>query len=88
LALLIPGCRSLKEKRGIVRRLKDRTFNRFKVPVAEVGFQDKWQRSELGFSVSGNDRRIVEGIIQKMTDFIEALGLVQIIDVYNEIINV
>jgi len=88
LTLSIQACHSLKEKRGVIRRVKDRTFNKFKVPVSEVGSQDKWQRAELGFSIVGNDKRVIEGLLQKIENFIEDLGLVQVIDSCSEIINV
>jgi hypothetical protein len=42
--VLIPWARSLKDKRSAVRGLKDRLRSRFNVSVAEVSFQDKWQR--------------------------------------------
>jgi len=88
LDLMIPGCRSLKEKRQALRKIKDRTFNTFGIPVAEVGQNDIWQRAELGFAVVGNDRHKIEGLIQRMQDFIESLGVGRIIDQYTEMINV
>jgi uncharacterized protein YlxP (DUF503 family) len=88
LSLSLPVCGSLKEKRGVVKRLKDRTLNTFSVPVSEVGMLDKWQRSIVGFAVVGNDRRHIEGLVQKIGDFIEGLGMAQIVDVYTEFINV
>jgi uncharacterized protein len=52
--LFFPSCHSLKEKRAIVRPVCDGLRNRFSVSVAEVGFQDKWQRSTIGIAmVSG-----------------------------------
>lgn len=88
LTLYIPACRSLKEKRQVLRRLKDRTVNKFRIPVAEVGDQDLWQKSEIGFASVGNDRREIESRLQRMSDFVENLGLVQVIDQYVEIMNV
>ncbi|MFA5810776.1 MAG: DUF503 domain-containing protein [bacterium] len=88
LDLRIDGCHSLKEKRQVLRRLKDRTANQFGIAVAEVGNQDLWQRAELGFAVVGNDRRIIEGIIERATTFIEDQGPVGLIDRYTEIINI
>ncbi len=88
LAILIPGCGNLKEKRGVLRRLKDRTANRFHLPVAEVGDQNLWQRAELGFAAVGNDRHVIEGLLRKMINFIELLGDAQIIDETIELLNV
>jgi uncharacterized protein len=47
----IPGVRSLKEKRSPLRSLKERIANRFNCSVAEVGYQDKWQRTVIGIAL-------------------------------------
>ncbi|MBT3181971.1 MAG: DUF503 domain-containing protein [Deltaproteobacteria bacterium] len=88
LVLYLPVCHSLKEKRGVVRKIKDRTFNKFKIPVAEVDSLDKWQKAGLGFSVTGNDSKNIDSIMQKMANYVEDLGLAEILDVDMEIINV
>jgi len=68
LAFLVPGCRSLKEKRHVVKSLKDRIRSRFNVSVAEVDFQDLWQRGTLGVAVVSSDghaaRRALEEVIR------------------------
>ena len=52
--LRIPASRSLKAKRTVVKHLVEASRTRFGVAAAEVGFQDQWQRAELGFAaVSG-----------------------------------
>ena len=43
----IPDAHSLKDKRMVVRRLKDRLRSKFNVAVAEVEHQDLWQRTQL-----------------------------------------
>src|SRR6201984_3874894 len=48
LELHIPDAHSLKAKRQIVRSLKDRLRRHFNVAVAELGYQDVWQRSNIG----------------------------------------
>jgi uncharacterized protein YlxP (DUF503 family) len=55
LELFLPMSRSLKDKRMVLRRLKDR-MNAFNVAVAEVAHQDLWQRAGLGVvTVSTSD---------------------------------
>jgi len=44
----LPGVASLKEKRQVLRSLKDRLREHFNVSVAEVDHQDLWQRATLG----------------------------------------
>lgn len=60
LELRIPQAQSLKEKRRAVRGLKDRIRNRFNASVAEVGYQEKWQRALLAVCLVGNDKRKLE----------------------------
>ena len=48
--LYIPGVRSLKEKRSVLRSLKQRLRNGHNVSVSEVDFQDKHMRSGIGVS--------------------------------------
>ena len=55
LDLHLPGVRSLKGKRHILRSLEARLRNRFNVAIAEVEHQDLWQRARLAI-VSVNDR--------------------------------
>ncbi len=50
---MIPGCRSLKEKRMVVKSIKDRMKNRFNVAVSELDFQEKRQKTMLGFVTLG-----------------------------------
>ena len=54
------GVSSLKEKRIIIRSIKDRLNKKFNVSLAELDFQDKWQRAQLGIVQVGNDYRYLE----------------------------
>ena len=51
LELHIPTSRSLKEKRAVLRPIVEGLRHRFQISVAEVDFQDKWQRSLIGMAV-------------------------------------
>ena len=64
--LYIPTSLSLKDKRGITKSIKDRIRKKFNVAVAEVGFQDKWQRSELAFVALSTNRALVDETLQKV----------------------
>jgi hypothetical protein len=64
--LSIPGCQSLKEKRMVVRSLKDRIRHRFNVSVAETAHQDVWTRAELTIAVVSGERAFVEGVLDKV----------------------
>jgi len=58
--LMIPHAQSLKDKRREVRGLKDRIRSKFNASVAEVGYQDKWQRATLAIALVGSDKRQLE----------------------------
>jgi len=57
LTVVIGDSHSLKEKRMVIRRIKDRVRERVGVVVNEVGELDNWQRAELGVSVVSGERR-------------------------------
>jgi len=86
LALFLPECQSLKEKRSVLRRIKDRFFGQFKITLAEVDDLDLWQRAGLGFAFVGNDRRVIESLVERAANFVESLGGAQVIDRTTEII--
>ena len=61
--LQLAGCASLKDKRRIVKSIKDRLHRKFNVSVAETDHQDLWQRSELACCVVATDRRQAEKVL-------------------------
>lgn len=70
LTLFIPDSHSLKEKRMVLRRVKDRTRGKFNVAVAEVEDNDVWQRAVLGLAVVGNEGRFVESALDEVIRFV------------------
>lgn len=69
--LSLPGCASLKEKRAVVRSLKDRLRHRFNVSVAETAHQDVLTRAEVSAAVVSSDGRFVESVLDKLDHFVE-----------------
>lgn len=61
--LHLPGCHSLKDKRRVVRSLKDRLTVRFKVSAAEVDHQDSWQLAALAVSLVTTDRHHAQEVL-------------------------
>jgi uncharacterized protein YlxP (DUF503 family) len=68
--LEILAAQSLKEKRSVVKSLKDRLHDRFNVSAAETGHQDLWQRSEITVCVVAADRRLAESVLQHADDLV------------------
>jgi hypothetical protein len=66
LSLVIGEAHSLKEKRMVLRRIKDRVRERLSVTVNEVGELDTWQRAELGCAVVSADRGKAIAVIDEV----------------------
>lgn len=86
ITLRIEGCRSLKEKRKVVKSMIGRLRNAFNVAMAETGDNDVLSRAEIGFAIVGNDRREVNSRIDKIFNMADRIALAQIIDTQMEII--
>ena len=66
--LYIPHAQSLKEKRMVLRRVKDR-LQKFNVAIAEVEYQDKWQRAGLGIvAISTTDQHVEQELAAAMDE--------------------
>ena len=76
--LLIRETHSLKGKRRIVKQIIGRVKNKFNVSIAEVGDQELWQRSQIGFCLVGNDKRFINASLDKVIDFIETINSAEI----------
>jgi len=68
--LHIPHAQSLKEKRMVLRRLKDR-LQKFNVAVSEVDHHDLWQRAGLGVVTISTTTEHVERELAAVADEIE-----------------
>jgi len=68
----LAGCHSLKEKRRVLRHLKDRLRSKFNLSVAELEHQDLWQRATLGVVSIAASREPVESCFQQVRAILEA----------------
>jgi len=75
--LYLPASQSLKDKRTVLRRLKDR-LGALNVSVAEVAHQDLWQRAGLGIATVGSSGQSAEQTLNAVLREIDRLepGLV------------
>jgi uncharacterized protein YlxP (DUF503 family) len=62
----VPHARSLKEKRSVVRKFRDRVRARFDVSIAEVAEQDKHQRAVFGVSVVSADAAVCDSVLEQV----------------------
>ena len=65
-SLDIPGARSLKDKRSVVRSLKERIQARLKVSIAEIGVLDDPRRATLGVAVVSNDSTVCDQVMSSV----------------------
>jgi uncharacterized protein YlxP (DUF503 family) len=80
LELGVGDAMSLKDKRRVIRSLKDRLAHGHNVSVAEVGALNEHRRSILGLAMAGSDSRYVEGALSKLVDFVRGVPQVDLID--------
>ena len=83
--LALPGCASLKEKRSVVRSLRDRLRGKFNVSVAETAYQDVHGRAQICAVVVTTDGRFAESVLTQTDRLVEQHGGAVITDVRRRI---
>lgn len=83
----IHDCHSLKSKRSVVKAIIGRLRQEFNASVAEVDSNDVYDRADIGFSMVGNDRRLINSKIDKLFNMAEDLGLAEVVNTDMEIIS-
>lgn len=78
--LHIPAARSLKDKRQVVRSLKDRIRTRTQAAVAEVEHQELWQRAALGVAVVSAEGGQVHEMLQSIRRLAESTPGAELLD--------
>ncbi len=71
LHLRIPGCTSLKEKRGRLKPLLARLHKEFNLSVAEMELLDKWTETIISCAVVGNERVHLEQSLQEVAYWVD-----------------
>ena len=66
LELRIEGAHSLKDKRQVLRSVKDRLRNSFNIAIAEIEVSDLWQRATLGVVSISDSRDYLDGLMRKV----------------------
>ena len=78
--LVIRGANTLKEKRRIIKSLKDRVKNNFNVSISETGALDHCQYSRLGIAMVGNDKRYINGTLSNLVNMFRSVNAVELVD--------
>jgi uncharacterized protein YlxP (DUF503 family) len=69
--LHIEGAESLKEKRMVVKSLRDKLRHRFEIAANEVALQDLHQRARIGIAFIASDNRSADSMLEKISLFVE-----------------
>jgi len=85
ISLVVGDAHSLKEKRMVLRRIKDRVRERLHVTVNEVGELDTWQRAELGCAVVSADRGKALALIDEVVRVAMSAGGAQIVGIAKDV---
>ena len=86
LRLAIGGAHSLKDKRMVVRRIKDRVRDRLSLVVAEVGELDVWQRAELGCAIASGDRDKALALVDEVVRVAMSAGGAEIVAIAKDVV--
>jgi hypothetical protein len=82
--LHLPGCHSLKEKRGVLKPLASALRRSLNVSVAETDHQESWQRAEIACAAVGSARPVVDEILRSADRVIEETDGLRIMDTVTE----
>jgi uncharacterized protein YlxP (DUF503 family) len=84
--LVLREAHSLKDKRRVIKSLKDTLSNKFNISVAETDEQDVWQTAEIGVAaVVGTDTPFVQSVLTSVVNYIRFFGGVELVNSEQEL---
>ncbi|MDR4503887.1 MAG: DUF503 domain-containing protein [Candidatus Scalindua sp.] len=78
--VIIVSSRSLKDKRRVIKSLKDRIRNKFNVSISETGSQDNLKYSTISVAMVGTDRQYVNSTLSSLINFFRFFPQVQLVN--------
>lgn len=84
--IFIFNLNSLKSKRSVVKSIIEKSKNRFNISIAEVGDNDKWQKSIIAFSTISNEQKVVEETMDIVINFFDSYSEIEIISIKRELL--
>ena len=82
----IPGNRSLKGKRRVLKSLKERIRSKFNVSIAEVELNDVWDAAVLAVSCVANQSQLIHQTLSKVVAAVERVHDITLVDYAIEIL--
>lgn len=77
----IPASNSLKVKRMVVKSLVERIRNKFNASVAEIAFQDKWQRATVALTMVSSERKVLESQCSRLELLVREIGEIDLLNI-------
>lgn len=78
--IVVRDSRSLKDKRQVIKSLKDKTRQRYNVSVSEVGAQDNHKQCLLAVAMVGNEKRYVNSVLSTLVNSFRLFPGVELVD--------
>jgi len=83
--LSIPEAQSLKDKRMVLRSLKDRALNKMNVSVAEVDKQDLWKSATIAFVTIAAEKDVVEKRLSEIANHLRSDPRYVLLDYFTQL---
>ena len=78
--LHVPESRSLKARRAAIRPIIDGLRHRLHCSVAEIGYQEQWQRAEIGVALVAESDGQLSRLIDSVERFVDAAADVEVLE--------
>lgn len=85
--LIIRGASSLKDKRRVVKSVKDRLHREHMVSIAEVAYLDNMNIAGMALSIVNRDQRYLQSVLDSVVDKLRSLHDAELGDVYREVLH-
>ncbi len=82
--LHVPNAHSLKDRRSVVKSLREQLRGRFNIAVAELDPDEKWQRATLGIAAIGDERLAVQQVFHGVTAWLRMAPFASLIRIEEE----
>jgi uncharacterized protein YlxP (DUF503 family) len=86
ISVSIPEARSLKDKRMVLRSMKDRIMHRMNVSVAEIGKQDAWKFADLAFVTVAAKKDIVDKRLAELVKMLQSNPRWVLMEIHTELL--
>jgi uncharacterized protein YlxP (DUF503 family) len=80
LDLHVENCQSLKEKRRIIKSLKEKLKNRYNISICEFGDLSLWQRVQLGIVICSNDKSLIDSTMKTIINHVDRIPAVSLLN--------